>query len=360
MERKILVINTGSTSTKIAIFHDGAEIFRDDVSHDPGQLQKLETIDDQVRFRKRVIGDSLQKHRINLQGLSAIAARGGTFGSVKGGAYIVDKSLTEACRHPETRHASNLSALIAQEYADEYGCDAYIYDAVCTDEVEPAARMTGIKGVERRVFSHTLNTRAVAIKEAEAMGKKYEECNFIVAHLGGGMSINVHHHGKIVDLVSDDDGAMSPERCGRINAITMARICFSGKYRTENEMIRKLKGGSGLLDYLGVTDMRVIGKMIEDGDEYASEIIQCMAYQAYQVSKDISSLAAVVEGRVDRIILTGGCAYSSYLTEPISRRVSFIAPVSIMPGSMEMEAIARGVERVLDGQEKFRRYSKEH
>lgn len=351
MKHKILVINTGSTSTKVALFEDTKKIFSAEITHDPEELALQAAVDDQIAFRKQTIAAALSG-KADLIGLSAVAARGGTFGRVKGGAYLVDESLLEACRNPITAHASNLSALIGQEIATEYGCRAYIYDAVCTDEVQAMARVTGLKGVERRVFSHTLNTRAAARAQAEKMGRPYEELNFIVAHLGGGISVNVHQKGRIIDLVADDDGAMSPERCGRINALTVAKLCFSGKYDAA-QMTKKLKGGSGLWDHLGVTDLRIVEKMIERGDKNAAFILDVFGYQ---LSKDIASLAAVLEGNVDCIILTGGCAHSKRLTEHISRRVSFIAPVAVMAGTWEMEALAKGVIRVLDGKEEAKKY----
>ena len=355
MNYRILVINTGSTSTKVSLFEGETEVLKAEVSHDPEELKALKDTDEQIRFRKKTIDEALACEGFDAADLDAVAARGGTFGCVKGGAYIIDEALKDACRHPATAHASNLSALLAAEYAGEAGCSAYIYDAVCTDEVEDIARYTGLKGIERRVFSHTLNTRAVAIAQAEKLGRRYDECNFIVAHLGGGMSINVHRKGRIVDLVSDDDGAMSPERAGKINTITLTKLAFSGKYRDAQELTGKLKGGSGLLDYLGTTDMRTIGKMIEEGNEDAAFIVGVMAYQ---ISKDICSLAAVLEGNIDGIILTGGCSYSKYVTESVVRRVSFLAPVTVIPGAMEMEALARGVTRVLNGEEEAKNYSK--
>lgn len=267
----------------------------------------------------------------------------------KGGAYLVEENLLEACRHPVTPHASNLSALIGYEIACKNGCKAYIYDAVCTNEMDDTARMTGLHDIRRRPFSHVLNTRAAARKQAEKLGKPYESLNFVVAHLGGGLSINVHVQGKIVDLVCDDEGPMSPERAGKLNGKALIDLCFSGKY-DKKAMMRRIKGNGGLADHLGTSDLRAVEQMIKEGNTYALQVVQAMAYQ---ISKDIAALSAVVSGKIDGIILTGGCAHSAFLTDLISRRISYIAPVSIYPGTMEMEALARGISRVLSGQEDY-------
>lgn len=351
---KILVINTGSTSTKISVFEGDVEMYSSEVSHAQEELNQCETLNDQLPYRAKTIRDDLKANGIKLDGLSAVAARGGTFGSVKGGAYIVDANLLDACRHPKTNHASNLSAIIAYKFAEEYGCDAYIYDAVCTNEVCDIARVTGLHDVKRKPNSHVLNTRACAIELARQQGKAYEDMTTIVAHMGGGLSLNVHKDGRIIDVVSDDEGPMSPERAGKINSSFVINMCYSGEY-DKKAMMKRVKGKGGLLDHLGSSDMRVIDKMIEEGDEHAAFIVQAMAYQ---VAKDIAGLASVVKGNVDAIILTGGCAYDDYLTSHITERVNWIAPVTVMKGAMEMEALAKGISRVLDKKEDYSVYEK--
>lgn len=354
MKQKILVINTGSTSTKIALFVDGQKVYNGEVTHDQTELNRCENLADQYPYRKKMIENEIEANSLELTGLSAVAARGGTFGSVKGGAYLVNEDLLDACRHPVTQHASNLSAIIAYDIAKEFGCDAYIYDAVCTDEVDDIAKVTGLSDVKRRAFSHTLNTRAVAMLQAEKMDRDYREMTFIVAHLGGGISVNIHKNGRIIDLVTDDEGAMSPERAGKLNGKSYVDLCFSGKY-DKKSMMKKIKGHGGLLDHLGTSDMREIEKRICDGDEHARFILEAMGYQ---LAKDIAALASVVHGKVDCIILTGGCANSRRLTRQVAGSVDWIAPVSVIPGAMEMEALANGVARVLDGKEQFRIFSK--
>ena len=352
-EKKILVINTGSTSTKFSLFVGDEEVFKGDVDHDIDALKACKSTDEQVALRKRTIDESLKENNVDLSGLTAVAARGGTFGNVKGGAYIVNDELIYACKHPVIEHASCLSALVGNDYAKEYGCEAYIYDAVCTDEVDDIARVTGIKGVERNVYSHTLNTRAVARAVADKYGKEYKDLNFVVVHMGGGDSINVHQHGRIVDIISDDEGPMSPERSGAISAINCAELCFSGEYPDYKSFMRKIHGNSGLVDYLGTKDMREIERRLEAGDEEAKKAIDAMVYQT---AKAVASMAAVVDGKVDYIILTGGCMHRKWLAEATKAKVEWIAPVEVIPGAYEMQALAKGISRVLDGKEEARVY----
>lgn len=349
---RILVINTGSTSTKIAVFEKGICVFSDNINHPVEQLKQCPTMLDQYPLRYRAIRDRLADENLLTDGFDAIAARGGTFGTVQGGAYLVDDALLEACRHPLTDHPSNLSAIIADTFASSCGCKAYIYDAVCTNEVVDIARVTGLKDVKRRPFSHVLNTRATARDVAARMGREYENMNIIAAHLGGGISINLHKQGRIIDLVSDDEGPMSPERAGGMNGKSYVDLCYSGKY-TKAEMMKRIKGQGGLVSHLGTSSLIEVEEMIKAGDEKADFILDAMAYQC---AKGIGGLATVACGKVDVIILTGGCAYSSMLTERISERVSFIAPVVVVPGAKEMEALCEGVTRVLDGQEQYKLY----
>lgn len=352
---KIFVINTGSTSTKISLFENGKDVFSCELTHTVSDLKQFKNLTDQLPFRRDAIVSAMEEAHVDLAGLSAVAARGGTFGLAKGGAYLVEENLLEACRHPVTNHPSNLSALLAYDFAQENNCNAYIYDAVCVNEVTDLARLTGLHDVKRRPFSHVLNTRAVAREQAAQIGKPYEALTFVVAHLGGGISINVHQNGKIIDLAADDEGPMSPERAGRLNGKALIDLCFSGKY-DKAAMMRRIKGAGGLVDHLGTSDLREIVKMIENGDQHAAFILDGMAYQ---IAKNIASLAAVVCGKVDRIILTGGCAHCGQLTDAIAKRVDWIAPVAVMPGAMEMEALAKGITRVLNGEEQAHIYKKE-
>ena len=355
MAYRIFVINTGSTSTKITLFEGEEELYSRTIDHPVQELKCFQGLDDQLPYRKKAIADALAADGVDLAGISAVAARGGTFGYAKGGAYLVEENLLEACHHPITTHPSNLSAILGYDVAQEMGCSAYIYDAVCVNEVTDVARVTGLHDVKRRPFSHVLNTRAVAREQAAKMGCRYEDMNFIVAHLGGGISINVHDHGRIVDLVCDDEGPMSPERAGRLNGKALIDLCFSGKY-DKAAMMRRIKGAGGLIDHLGTSDLREVSSRIRNGDDHAAFVLSAMGYQ---IAKDIAALSAVVGGKVDQIILTGGGAYCEELVRPIQERIAYIAPVNVVPGAIEMVALARGVTRVLEGSEEVHIFQKE-
>lgn len=355
MSYKIFVINTGSTSTKISIFQGEDELYRREITHLTEELKEFDSLSGQLPYRLEAIAAALQEDGVDLAGLAAVAARGGTFGYAQGGAYLVEENLLDACRHPITNHPSNLSAILGYDFARQAGCNAYIYDAVCVNEVTELARVTGLKDVKRRPFSHVLNTRSVAREQAAKLGKTYEELNFIVAHLGGGISINVHTGGRIVDLVCDDEGPMSPERAGRLNGKALIDLCFSGEY-DKKAIMKRIKGAGGLVDHLGASDLREVERRVAEGDGHAAFVLEAMGYQ---ISKDIAALSAVVYGKVDQIILTGGAAHCKGLVEPIQKRVGYLAPVVVVPGAMEMLALARGVIRVLDGTEQARIFHKE-
>lgn len=349
---RILVINTGSTSTKLAVFEDGKSILDENLTHTVEDLAACQTLNDQHPIRKAAIVECLRAHDLLDCDYDAVAARGGTFGMAKGGAYLVEENLLRACRNPVTNHPSNLSAILAAEFAAEKDCNAYIYDAVCVNEVEDIARMTGLADVKRRPFSHVLNTRATARDVAAKMGEAYENLNLIVAHLGGGISINLHRHGRIVDLCSDDEGPMSPERAGKLNGKAYVDLCYSGQY-TKAEMMKRIKGAGGLVSHLGTSSLIEVEARILEGDQKADFVLSTMAYQ---IAKEIGALATVVCGDVDCIILTGGCAYSNLLTDRIRERVEFLAPVAVVPGAKEMEALCEGVTRVLEGTEQYHIY----
>jgi butyrate kinase len=253
---------------------------------------------------------------------------------------------------PIMEHASNLAAPIAYGIAKKVGIPSYIYDCVMADELPDIARISGMPDIPRTSSSHVLNTRAMAIKAANNRGMKYEKMNIIVAHLGGGISINVHEKGRIIDLVSDDEGPFSPERAGRVPCRDLINLCYSGKF-DKKTMQRKLRGNGGLRAYLNTIDAREVEQMIEEGNEEAKLVYEAMAYQ---IAKGIGELATVIEGNVDAIILTGGIAYSKMLTDWIVKRVKFIAPVEILAGENEMESLAFGALRVLRGEESARQY----
>lgn len=354
MTYKILAINPGSTSTKISLYEDEKEIFTKTLEHPVEEIEKFDKVIDQFEMRKDVILSFLKEKNFDIKELSAVVGRGGMLPPVRSGAYEVNELMLKTLREkPYMEHASNLGAPIAYEIAKDAGVKAYIYDSVRTDELNEIARISGMPDLPRTSTSHVLNSRAMAIKVAQKYGKRYNEMNFIVAHLGGGISLSVHEKGRIVDIVSDDEGAFSPEAAGRVPCRSLIELCYSGKY-SKKDMLKKLRGNGGLKAYLGTTDARQIEKMIEDGDEKARVVYEAMAYQ---VAKSIGELATVVEGNVDVIILTGGIAYSEMITSWIKKRVKFIAPVEIMPGQNEMESLAYGILRVLRGEEEAREYT---
>ena len=347
MEYNILVINPGSTSTKVAYFEGGRQVYNKSIEHSPEELAPFDDILEQEDFRAGLISDCMEQWGIESSRLSAVAGRGGLLPHMKAGGYIVDDAMVEAIRSGKASpHASNLGALLAKKIADPLGIPAYIYDCVTSDEFDDIAGITGMPDVKRESMCHVLNMKAVAREVAAAHGTEYQKLNLIVAHLGGGISISVHHEGRIIDAIRDDAGPFSPERACSIPLLYVIDMCFSGKY-DRREMIRKVRGLGGMKAYLGTQDCREIEAMIASGDKKATAVYEA---QAYQIAKGIGELAPVLNGEIDYIILTGGMAYSEKMTHMVSERVSFIAPVEIIPGEREMEALALGAARILDGE----------
>lgn len=345
---RILVINTGSTSTKIAVFVDDKPICETNLEHPKEELLPYTGPLQQRYYRTARVRAFLQASQVDIGSLDAVAARGGSFAVFEAGAYEVNETMLAAMRNSSaTPGASWLSALIAYDIAQEAGIRAYIYDAVSVDEMREIAHISGLASVSRKAASHTLNTKAVGRRVAARNGSCYEESRFIITHLGGGISTSAHCLGRIVDLVADDEGTFSPERPGRIPCSQLVDLCYSGAY-TYGEMKRKMRGEGGLVSYLGTTDCREVERRIENGDEQARRIYQAMAYQ---VAKDIASMAPALQFQIDDVILTGGIAHSTMLTGMIADYINGLAPIVIVPGSFEMEALAEGVERVLAGKE---------
>lgn len=353
MSYKILAINPGSTSTKIALYENEKEIFCKTLDHPSEEVEKYNKVADQFDMRKEIVLSFLKENGYEVTELSAVVGRGGMVPSVKSGAYKVNELMADRLKNkPVVEHASNLGALIAYEIANSIGVSAYIYDSVRVDELNDIARISGMPEIPRTSTSHALNSRAMAMKVAKKQGKKYSDMNFVVAHLGGGISVSVHEKGRMVDILADDEGPFSPERAGKVPCNSLIELCYSGDY-DKNTMKKKLRGNGGLKAYLNTVDVREVLKMIENGDENAKLILEAMTYQ---VAKGIGELATVVEGKVDAIVITGGIAYSDVITSLIKKRVEFIAPVEIMPGENEMESLALGTLRVLNGEEKAKEY----
>jgi butyrate kinase len=347
MPYKILVINPGSTSTKIALYDGDREVFFKNIEHNEDELDRFARINDQIRFRTGAVSDALKEMDFPQNLLDAVVGRGGMIVPVKPGGYIVDDALkAKILSGTLMPHASNLGALIADSIAAPLGIPAYIYDAVASDEMKDIARITGLPEVVRQPYSHVLNTRAMARKYAESVGRVYEDVNVLVAHIGGGVSVNVHEKGRIVDSIEDDGGPFSVERAGVIPLSYVIDMAYSGHY-SQKELSKKLRGMGGVKAHLGTHDLREVERRIADGDSYAREIYEAFAYQ---ISKGIGELAPVLSGDYDAVILTGGAAYSNILTDWITERVSFIAPVVVLPGENEMEALAQGAVRLLNGE----------
>lgn len=355
MGYKQLIINPGSTSTKLALYEDKEKVVQENVEHDAAQMQQFDSIADQIPFRMGIIRDFMARNSIQEKDLSAVMGRGGLVFGLKTGGYEVNDDLCEALVNDRLSqpHASNLGGLLARELARPLGIPAYIYDAVTGGELTEVAKITGIRDIERRSFCHVLNSRAMAIRYAQENGLDYNKLNLIVAHLGGGISASVHAQGRIIDSIGDDDGQFSPERSGSVPSLELIRLCFSGDY-TKADMVKKVRGKGGLFAHLGTSDCRVIEKMIKGGDQHADLVFQA---QAYQIAKGIGLLSIVLKGKCDAIILTGGVARSQMLTDRIKEYVSFIAPVAVLPGENEMEALALGGLRLLSGEETARQYA---
>ncbi len=352
---RILTINPGSTSTKIAIFDNEKPVFEEVLRHSTEELAPYPTIYSQYQFRKEVILETLNKKGINLTKLSAVVGRGGLLQPIPSGTYEVSDKMVEDMRLGLLgEHASNLGGILAKEIASQLNIPSFIVDPVVVDEMDDVARISGMPEIERISIFHALNQKAVARRAAKDLGKSYEEANLIVAHLGGGISVGAHKKGKVVDVNNalDGEGPFSPERSGGLPVEGLLKMCFSGKY-TQDEIKRKIKGKGGLVAYLGTNDAREVEKMIQEGNTEAELVYQAMAYQ---VAKEIGNCAAVLAGDIDAIVLTGGIAYSKMLTGWIKERVEFISQVLIYPGEDEMIALAEGGLRVLRGEEKAKRY----
>jgi butyrate kinase len=354
MNYKILAINPGSTSTKIAVYENETKLFSKTINHNTTDIENYNTIGEQFDMRKEEILLALIENNINVYDMSAIVGRGGILPPVKSGAYEINDLMVDRLKNrPLSEHASSLGAIISSEIAKKIGVKSYIYDSVAVDELEDIARISGMPDIERISNSHALNSRAMAINYAEKNGKKYNEMNFIVAHLGGGISLSAHRKGKMIDILSDDEGPFSPERAGKVPCNKLIDLCYSGKF-DKGTMKKKLRGNGGLKAYLNTVDAREVEKMIDIGDENAKLLYEAMAYQ---VAKGIGELSTVLYGDIDAIIITGGIAYSSGFTHWIEERVKFIAPVAIMPGEHELVSLAMGTLRVLRNEEEANIYT---
>ncbi|SDF10823.1 butyrate kinase [Desulfovibrio legallii] len=344
----VLAINPGSTSTRLAAYEDECLLFDTKINHPAATLKDYASNVAQFPLRREAIRRALEEERFDVRRLSAVAGRGGKLPPVRQGAYRVDEGMIDFLSHrPVDDHASNLGALLAYDIARPLGVPAYIYDAVVMDQLEDIARLSGLPEMRRKASCHALNMRAMAIKAARERGWNLAEKTCIVCHMGAGISATVMHRGRMIDVITDEEGPYSPERSGGLPNRQLVDLCFSGQY-DRLSATKRTRGRGGLMAYLGTNDALEVERRIAAGDAEARLVYDGMAYQ---VAKHMVSLAAVVEGRVDLLVLTGALAHSAYLRERILPRIGFLAPVAVLPGENELEALAFGVLRVLRGEE---------
>ncbi|MFP4457974.1 MAG: butyrate kinase [Candidatus Zixiibacteriota bacterium] len=353
---KIVAINPGATSTKISYYEDDKEIFVEKIEHSIDELKKYEHTWDQYEFRGNVIADVLSKKDVDIENLSAVVGRGGPFKPLVSGTYLVDSDMMSDVREGKVQadHISNLGCLLANEIAQKAGCKAYIVDPVSVDEFIPEARISGIPDIERRSLAHALNIKMVAKKFAKKVGRKYEDMNLVIAHLGGGITISSHKKGRMIDVNNaNDEGPFSPQRAGTLPITQLAKLCYSGKYKDYPAMKKRLIKEGGMHAYLGIEDLRDIKIAIDNGDEKARLHYSAMGYQ---IAKYIGAYAAVLDGDVDAILLTGGIAYNESMLGIIIPKIKWIADVEVFAGEDEMEGLTLGVLRVLNGEEEVKKY----
>jgi butyrate kinase len=355
MSYKILSINPGATSTKVALYQDTKPIKVEVIRHSSDDLSTFKHTLDQLEYRKSLILKFLERNNVEVSDISAIVGRGGPFKPLESGTYTVsDKMLSDIkAGNVQADHPSNLGALIAFEIIKGTDVPAFIVDPVSVDEFPPVARISGLPELPRRSLSHALNIKMVARKAASRLRRKYEELNLIIVHLGSGISVSSHLKGKMIDVNNANDmGPFSPQRTGALPVTGLAKLCFSGKH-TQPEMYSLLTKKGGLLAHLGTDNVEEVERRIDRGDEKAKLIYEAMVYQ---IAKEIGAMSATLNGDVDAIVLTGGIANSKRLVDHITHKVKFIARVMVFPGEDEMEALTLGALRVLSGEERPQEY----
>ena len=354
-DKTILIINPGSTSTKVGIFTAGEMRINVSVKHPDEEIRKFPTIWDQYDYRKDAILGVLRDNKLSMEEIDAIACRGGNVRPLPGGIYrICPKMIADMKSGVYGAHPINVGGLVAFDLGEQYGIPVLTADPPMTDELCTSARYSGIPQIARQSSFHALNQKATARKIAAGLGKDYHDVNLIVVHLGGGISVGAHRKGRIIDVNNalDGDGSFSPERAGSLPAGDLVKMCFSGDY-TKEQMLKLLTGGGGLYAYLGTTNAIEIEKRIAAGDEKAAEVYEAMAYQ---VAKEIGACTTVLEGEIDAIALTGSLVYSKVLLDSLKKKISFIAPLYLIPGENEMEALADAAMRYLNNEEELSVY----
>lgn len=355
MSYNLLIINPGSTSTKIGVYENEKELFEETLRHTNEELKRYETIYDQFGFRKEVILNVLKEKNFDIKTLNAVVGRGGMLKPMEGGTYSVNDAMVEDLKvGVQGPHASNLGGIIAKSIGDELDIPSFIVDPVVTDELADVARLSGVPELPRKSKFHALNQKAVAKRYGKESGQGYENLNLVVVHMGGGVSVGAHNHGKVVDVNNalDGDGPFSPERAGAVPIGDLIKMCFSGKY-SEAEVYGKIVGKGGFVGYLNTNDARDVINNMEAGDKESEAVYKAFVYQ---IAKSIGEMSVVLEGKVDQIIFTGGIAYSPVLVPDLKAKVEWIAPVTVYPGEDELLALAQGAIRVLDGEEQAKVY----
>lgn len=355
MAVKSLIINPGSTSTKIGVFEDETLLFEETLRHSTEEIASYASIVDQRDFRKQIILDLLKEKAFDIHSLQVVVGRGGMLKPIPGGTYAVSDELLEDLKiGKQGQHASNLGGILAREIGDSIGVPSYIVDPVVVDELMPISRYSGVPELPRTSVFHALNQKAVAKRYAKEQGKAYDSLNLIVVHMGGGVSVGAHEKGRVVDVFNalDGDGAFSPERAGAVPTGALIKMCFSGEY-TEKEVYKKVVGNGGFNAYVGTNDMRDVEKMVQGGDQKAAEVREAFIMQ---VAKNIGSMACVLKGQIDQIIITGGIAYDKVVVGGLRERTGFLAPITVYPGEDELLALAQGALRVMSGEEKAMEY----
>ncbi len=355
---KLFTINPGSTSTKIALFENERKVFAANVTHDAETLKTFKEISDQFAYRKETILDVLRENGISLEGTDAFVGRCGGMASLTGGTYEINDLMLEHTRKGMfVRHPANLGNQLADDFAKTYGGKSFIVNPPDTDEFDLIARVSGLADAPRECKTHALNQKEVGIRFGQRIGKRYEDLNLVIAHIGGGVSVTAHRKGMMVDStdIVNGDGPMAPTRAGAIPGTAVVKMCFSGKY-SEKDMYGLFTKNGGMVDHLGTAEVLEVVERIEKGDQYAKLIYDGMIYQ---ICKSIGAYAVVLKGQVDAILLTGGISRDAYLVDQIKDRTGFLAPIHVYAGEFEMEALAAGALRVLTGREQAKTYTGE-
>lgn len=351
---KILAVNPGMISTKVGVFIDEEIVMHACINHPYEELCKYPFIMDEFDYRKDALVAELKRQGYDMD-FDVIVGRGGLVKPIESGVYELNDKVIEDTRHPRLHHACNLGSLIALALAKEIpGCRAFTVDPGVVDELDDVARITGLPEAPHRTIWHALNQREIAKRYCREHGVKYEEQDLIVCHLGSGISFAMHHHGRAIECSDalSGDGPFTPSRAGIISPVDIIHLCFSGKYN-EKEMLRKINGHSGLTAHLGTNDVREVEKRISEGDEHAKLVLDAMIYS---VSRHLASLAPATYGHVDAVILTGAIVHSKYVSEQLTKRLEFLAPVFIYPGEDELTALAHNAYCAMTGQQEIKEY----